>query len=440
MENLPGDVVARNGQFAATESERLTNDHKITPMMKRNSTKFLTGLALLPATTALAWDWKLWDDKHVEFHGFASQGFLSSTEYNYLGNSKNGSFQFSEMGLNASFSPFNRTRISAQGFMFDLGDVNNNRVFLDYASVEYTFSDLFGVRAGRVRRPGGIYNHIQDVDLARTAVLLPQGVYDPRWRDFSTSIDGGILFGSVSAGDIGSFSYEGYAGYMNLDDKGGVARNVQTGLPAAPLAVYKGIDPALITGAQVWWNTPWEGLRFGASGGQVWDFEWKIQLDPAATGLPVTAIRKTESDIPYVYLSGEYTWKAWTFQTEYYAYMLHLHDSILGNPVGESKYAVDAWYIGASYRFNKWFEAGTYYTEHYADTGDRGGHNQANSADGFQKDLAISTRFDLTDWWLFKLEGHWIRGASLLQDNEHNPDRSDEGSWWMFAAKTTFNF
>ena len=55
---------------------------------------------------------------------------------------------------------------------------------LDYAQVEYTFSDMFGVRAGRIRRPVGIYNHIQDVDLARTFVLLPQGMYDARWRDF----------------------------------------------------------------------------------------------------------------------------------------------------------------------------------------------------------------------------------------------------------------
>ena len=146
--------------------------------MKIAKKTFLAGLAVLPVTTAMAWDLNLGKDKKVEFHGFASQGFLASTDYNYLGdNTTDGSFQFNEVGLNASFSPLNRTRITAQGFMFDLGDVNNNRPFLDYASIEYTFSDAVGVRAGRIRRPGGIYNHIQDVDLARTSVLLPQGVY-----------------------------------------------------------------------------------------------------------------------------------------------------------------------------------------------------------------------------------------------------------------------
>ena len=47
-----------------------------------------------------------------------------------------------------------------QGFAFDTGDVGNLQPFLDYASIEYTANDLIGIRAGRVRKPGGIYNHI----------------------------------------------------------------------------------------------------------------------------------------------------------------------------------------------------------------------------------------------------------------------------------------
>lgn len=394
---------------------------------------------VLPAASVPAWDLNLGGDRRVEFHGFASQGFLASTDYNYLGSTKDGSFQFNEFGINASFAPFERTRIMAQGFMFDLGNVNNNQAFLDYASLEYTFSDLVGIRGGRIRRPGGIYNHIQDVDLARTAVLLPQGIYDARWRDFSTSIDGAMLFGTLPFGGAGSLGYEAFGGYMNPDDKGGVARNIQDGLPPAPLARFVGLESSLITGAQLWWNTPVDGLRFGASGGQVWDFEWNIWLDPLVTGLPTAVTRRTQSDIPYVYLSAEYLWKGWTFQAEYYSIFLNLADSIGGTEVSSDKYANDAWYVGASYRVNDWLELGTYYTEYYLDTADRRGHARSVSSDAYQKDLALTTRFDITDWWLFKLEGHWIRGTSLLQDSAHNPTRNGD-SWWMFAAKTTFSF
>lgn len=399
----------------------------------------MAGLLVLPAASTLAWDLNLGGDRRIEFHGFASQGFLTSTEYNYLGSTKDGSFQFNEFGLNASFAPFERTRITAQGFMFDLGNVNNNQPFLDYASAEYTFSDVVGVRVGRIRRPGGIYNHIQDVDLARTAVLLPQGVYDSRWRDFFTSIDGGMLFGNVPLKAAGSLGYEAYVGYMNLDDKGGIARTIEDGLPPAPLAGLNGIESSLIAGAQFWWNTPLDGLRLGVSGGQVWDFGWNIRLAPVLTGLPSTVTRHTESDIPYLTLSTEYLWEGWTLQAEYSSIFLDLVDSIGGNQVGSSKYATDAWYVGASYRVNNWLELGTYYTEYYADTADRQGHALSVSSDAYQKDLALSSRFDITDWWLFKLEGHWIRGTALLQDGAHNPSRNGD-SWWMFAAKTTFSF
>ena len=40
----------------------------------------------------------------VDIHGFVSQGFLNSNDYNYLGNSSDGSFKFTEAGLNASIT------------------------------------------------------------------------------------------------------------------------------------------------------------------------------------------------------------------------------------------------------------------------------------------------------------------------------------------------
>lgn len=407
--------------------------------MKIAKKTFLAGLAVLPATTAMAWDLNLGKDKKIEFHGFASQGFLASTDYNYLGdNTTDGSFQFNEVGLNASFSPLNRTRITAQGFMFDLGDVNNNRPFLDYASIEYTFSDAVGVRAGRIRRPGGIYNHIQDVDLARTSVLLPQGVYDPRWRDFSTSIDGAVVFGSVPIGKAGDLAYEAYAGYMTLNDKGGVARSIQNSLPAV-VGSYEGIDNSLITGAQLWWNTPVDGLRAGLSHAYVLDFTYKIGVNSPS---PVTGVQTTTANIPAFQASLEYLWKSWTFQAEYYTYTLDGDSSwsnpLLGGP-SHDRSTTDSWYVGASYRVNKLLELGTYYSEAYANVNDRSGENLANPSDAYQKDVALSARFDIKDWWIFKLEGHYYRGTSLLFDNKNNPNRDEDG-WFMFAAKTTFSF
>ena len=370
----------------------------------------------------------------VTFHGFASQGLLLSSDYNYLGNTTQGSLNFTELGLNASINPFPRTRISVQGFDFDVGNVNEYDPFLDYAQIEYTFNDDIGIRAGRIRRPGGIYNHIQDVDLARTSVLLPQGVYDSRWRDFYCSIDGGEVFGSISLQKAGSISYEVYAGMLNPAGNGGVARSIESGIYGSGLT-FGGVDQCPIFGAQLWYNTPLDGLRAGFSGGFVSDVEYSV----ASPGMTIDTV----INIPFLQGSLEYVWKSWTFQAEYftlntsgntYAHVMTPFGPLTISQTSGSNQK-EAWYVGASHRFNKWAEAGVYYTEDYENTELTG-----NSKD-FQKDLALSLRFDLTDWWIFKVEGHYIHGTGLINDNAANSGMTyDDRGWFMLALKSTVSF
>jgi len=354
----------------------------------------------------------------LDFHGFASQGFLVSDKYDYLGNTRYGSFKFTEAGLNAAINPFPRTRITAQGFLYDVGDAGGYDVVLDYASAEYTFNDLIGFRAGRIRRPEGIYNAIQDLDLARTSVLLPQGMYNARWRDFYTSIDGAALFGSIPLSAAGSLSYEAYAGYQNPQMNGGLALQRKGSPPYLPLMW---INSPLNTGAQLWWNTPVNGLRVGAAMNVSLDVQYQSVNGRLSDGSPFVQR-----------YSLEYLWRKWTFQAEYYTYSVDYQQSGGGSPHGVRHIEPDSWYAGASYRFNKWFEAGAYYTEFYADV-----HNRTGSAN-YQKDAALSLRFDLTDWWIFKVEGHCINGTAQLFQQGEPPTSNDP--WFMLALKTTVSF
>ena len=380
-------------------------------------------------------DLHLRDLPPISFHGFASQGFLASTDYNYMGNTTRGSFEFNEFALNASMSPFNRTRIAAQAFLFDMGNVGNYQPSLDYGLIDYSFCDEFGVRGGRVRRPMGIYNHILDVDLARTSVLLPQGLYDARWRDFSASIDGGSLYGNVNLGKAGGLSYEVYGGMINLAQDGGVARWAQNGLPPAPIGSLDAVAGNVVAGAQLWWNTPVQGLRAGAALGEAVGLTYDVTVIPPFGPGGMHA----EINNPFQQYSLEYVWRSWTFQAEYQTMNQLEKDSVGGNVVGQSRVRGDAWYLGAAYRFNKWLEAGTYYTEAYPDVSNRSGDGRATPSDAFQKDVALSLRFDPKPWWIIKAEGHFLRGTSLLRDNVANPTRDGDG-WWMLALKTTFSF
>jgi hypothetical protein len=370
-------------------------------------------------------DWQLFGPNapEIEFHGFASQGFIDSTSYNYLGESKIGSFEFTEVGINALFNPFPRTRIMAQAFAYDVGQAGKYDAVLDYALAEYTFNDYIGIRAGRVRRPQGIYNDIQDVDLGRTFILLPQGIYDARWRDFYVALDGGELFGTLPLKAAGSLEYDFYGGLIHPSLDGGVADEISDELP--PSTHLDEINSPLTVGGQLWWNTPVDGLRLGAGGAFVSGFQYTLTTQTPLG--PIDTIDRLNSlGLQY---SAEYLWKKWTFQTEY----LLLHD---GSRTGGSDSRIFSWYASAEYRFNKWLEAGGYYTEYYDNTIEGG---PVTPSDAYQKDAAVALRFDLTDWWIFKVEGHYIRGTALLQDNEINPIRSDNG-WWMIAVKTTISF
>jgi hypothetical protein len=390
-------------------------------------------LGTIAGSEAWAYDLTLGTDMPpITFHGFASQGFLYSSQYNYLDtDTKDGSFRFTEAGINASINPFPRTHITAQGFMFDVGDAGKYQPFLDYASIDYTFADYFGLRGGRIRKPSGIYNHIQDVDLARTYVILPQGIYDARFRDISSTLDGGEAFGDISLSKAGSLSYEVYSGLMNVSDSSGLYGVLDNSLhPGGVTSFGKFWE----SGYQLWWNAPLDGFRVGASTCFADDFNYNFTTPTfAPPPFPKQLEFAETGTILIQQYSAEYIWKKWTFQAEFYQLQIS-GDSVSRFAKAHSFNSDYAWYGDASYRFNKWFEAGTYYTEFHV-----GGEHSAVSSDNYQKDWAVSLRFDPKPWWIIKLEGHYIHGTALLYDNGANPVRNDDG-WFMLAVKTTFSF
>jgi hypothetical protein len=379
-----------------------------------------------------------------DFHGFISQGYLATSKYNYLANdNKDGSFEFTEAGLNVSMNPFPRTHITAQGFLFDVGNVGEYNLALDYASIDYNFCDAFGVRAGRIRRPVGIYNAIQDIDLARTSVLLPQGMYDSRWRDFTEALDGGSVYGDIGLSKAGSMSYEAYGGWVSLAQNGGIARLLQDSLNHPPYTTFSGVHGFPAVGFQLWWNTPVNGLRAGVAAYEGFGFSYDYWISPMIGG--PGAVRGYTDHAMVIQPSLEYLWKNWTFQAEYKYQDYSGHNEGGGMVIGTSDNIEDTWYVGAACRVNKWLEIGSYYTEFYADVDDRDGSTYPGkvppqpSSDAYQKDLALSFRFDPKPWWVFKVEGHYIRGTGLLYDGADNPVRNGDG-WFMIAVKTTFSF
>ncbi len=118
----------------------------------------------------------------------------------------------------------------------------------------------------------------------------------------------------------------------------------------------------------------------------------------------------------------------------------------------------DGWYLGAAYRFTDWFELGAYYSEYYANRNMRDGEG-INPDTGlpwfmpsdraYLKDICLTTRFDVNEYMVIKLESHKMDGTAQL-NGFNNPLPSSytmedfntqfEKDWYMFAAKVTFSF
>lgn len=160
----------------------------------------------------------------VDIHGFISQGYLKSDENNFFADTKKGTTQFNEAGINFSTDVTEKLRIGLQLFARDLGNIGNNDVILDWAVADYRWRDWLGMRIGNMKFMNGLYNETRDVDMLRTCIFLPSSVYNETWRESNGIIQGGGLYGELPLKAAGSFSYGLQYGTVNMPKDGGAAK------------------------------------------------------------------------------------------------------------------------------------------------------------------------------------------------------------------------
>ncbi|MBK1880272.1 hypothetical protein [Pelagicoccus mobilis] len=379
----------------------------------------------------------------ISFNGFLSHGYLKSTHYNYLADTEEGDLDFVEAGVKATWSPMDRTSITGQLFTFEIGPYGNYDLQVDYLFADYNFNQAFGLRAGRVKKPNGLFNDIQDIDIARTSVLLPVGIYDPRYRDFSASLDGVNVYGSVN-----SLDYSLYYGKPGLSEDGGLGGFISTILSRRFDNIsIDNTEADNVRGGQIWWNTPVSGLRTGVA----YSYFSNIDLDysanfpayiPVVGGAPLTVESDVENQAWTV--SAEYFVGDWTFIAEY----LNTNNTTAttqqaGNApatFSQSSGNSDAWYIGGARRFLDKWEAGLMWVSFHSDSKDRDGSSRPIPHTGYHKDLQFSLRYDVKSWWTLKAEAHLMEGTARLFNQFGQNPVLDNKNWNLFALKSTYTF
>ncbi|MBA3493883.1 MAG: hypothetical protein H0T87_07170, partial [Gammaproteobacteria bacterium] len=117
-----------------------------------------------------------------QVHGFLSQGYILTTNNNFFGSSeRGGSLDFTEIGVNASWTPLPRLQFAAQGLFRRAGAGHDSDFELDFGLMDYavvsTADRQLGFRLGRIKNPLGLYNDTRDVAFTRPSILLPESIY-----------------------------------------------------------------------------------------------------------------------------------------------------------------------------------------------------------------------------------------------------------------------
>jgi hypothetical protein len=336
------------------------------------------------------------DDLNIQFHGYATQAFLKTSQNNFLtANSSGGSAAWTEAVVNLSSTPTSQLRIAVQGRYSLIGTVGNT-ITLDYAAVDYKVNERLGVRFGKVKVPNALFNETQDIDPSYMWSLLPQSVYPLLSRNSSLSLFGGVGYGSLPTSErFGKLEYRVFGGVTELASNDGYF------LPfaVAGITVPNGFSVSNFGGA-LRWRTPLKGLLVGASDKRQSATTNAILL---GGGLPGSEIEKPFNWPDYFAL---YEHGKFMFAGEYARIDPPVIVSFPNGPTFPIPIDTRGWYGMATYKITSKLTAGLYDSQFF----NRG---TPLGPARFSKDWALSARYDFNQFLYAKAEQHFIDGTAV---------------------------
>jgi len=348
------------------------------------------------------------DDLNIQIHGYATQGFLYTTHNNiFTTSSSNGSPAWTEAVLNVTAQPIPKLRIGVQGRYFLLGNLGN-AITLDWAAADYKANDQFGVRFGKVKTPAGLLNEIQDIDPSYMWSLLPQSIYPLESRNSLLAHFGGVVYGTVKLGEkAGKLEYRGWAGERSIGSDDGYF----VGERELGIVLPSGVSQ-VVNGAALHWKAPLPGLMIGASIGHT--NKSSSSLTDTIAGFGTFNGVFVSSLVNQPQLFGRYEKDKFMVAGEYSRLASNGAFQVPG--VFTQPYKIDYrdWYGMASYKLTGKLTAGVYDSQFF----DR---KAALGPARYQKDWAISGRYDFSQFVYAKAEQHFLDGTVINYDTALNP-------------------
>ena len=382
------------------------------------------------ATLVAAGEWP----ESLQLHGFASQGYTLTSANNFWGDSSDdGTFQPTELGLNASWRPLNDLQLSAQMLSRRAGQNDEGEPRLDYGFVDYgifsTGTDRFGLRLGRVKNYIGLYNETRDVVFTRPTILLPQSLYFDTFRRLQLSGDGFHLYGERRTG-WGEFSFKAGIGYPLVEDKVMKEFIFGTDLPGHFQSKMTYIGQLLYESNSSTWRVALSG------------FQSNFDYQPDA--LPPVDLTHGALRFQAGIISLQYNAERWSLTSEFGLRSTRTDD--FGTPF-DATITSQFYYIQGSYRLAEDWEAVLRYDVLYLDKDDKNGHQFAEQDpfgrpdySRFAKDWAIGLNWNINSNWILRAEYDRVNGTAWLNPLD-NPNPVDTQQHWnMFIFMGGYRF
>jgi hypothetical protein len=196
----------------------------------------------------------------LEIHGFGGWAYGDTDGNRYDIATEDGEYRNADFTLNLTASPIERLRLVGQ--IETALDRNETEVEIDYAFMEWAFSDALRFRAGRIKQPIGLYNEIFDVGTLRPFFRLPQSLYGPNGIS-SQGYNGLGVTGIRYWASHWGLQYDAYVGEID----GEISFAGVLAQPGEELMdrVMRDFRVTNLVGMRLNIHTPREGLLFGIS-------------------------------------------------------------------------------------------------------------------------------------------------------------------------------
>jgi hypothetical protein len=367
-----------------------------------------------------------------QVHGFLSQGYNWTSKNNFFGNSDDaGSFEFTELGVNASWQPLTGLQTAGQVVLRKAGETEDGSPRIDYGLIDYTLlSDMtnrWGVRLGRIKNPSGLYNETRDVVFTRPSILLPQSIYFDPIRSLVLSSDGLFLYGERRTG-YGDFFLQAGLGYPQAVD-----RELEPFLFGRRLAEGEFESQISYIGRLLY---EWNGGQVRAAATYVQaNLEYDTDLAAMSSGSMTVE--------PWI-LSLQYNAERWSLTAEYSQRKIQLKDFFVFSDVSITQ---EAYYLQGSYRFSERWEGLLRYDAYFFDKKDRDGEQFAltdplgrPAHSRFAKDWTVGLRWSVTPNFSVWAEYHRVDGTGWLPPLD-NKDPGDTDRYWdLISIMASYRF